>query len=264
MQIREFAERILFTTSLEEKLAAPDLRLLRDDQPGPAQTWTTPGRPAGLEISAKRTRKRLPHPDSLDDPEMRVRCLHTFANHELMALELMAWALLAYPDAPPTFRRGMLQILVDEQRHFQMYCDRIEALGFKFGDLPINDHFWRCAHELTTPLKFVSTINLTFEQANLDFAPEYQSHFTRVGDDASATLMAQIADDEVLHVGFGAAFLRAAAKDGRMTFDVWRENLTFHNTPERARGVNFNEELRRRAGLDEDFIRRMKEASRPG
>ena len=258
MQIREFAERVLFTDILAEKLSAPDLALLRDDQRGEPVGWSTPGRPSSLVISPKRTRRRLPHPDSLDSPEMRVRCLHTFANHELMALELMAWALLEFPNAPPLFRRGLLHILLDEQRHFLLYCERIRALGFEFGDLPINDHFWRCAPELTTELKFVSAINLTFEQANLDFAPEYEAHFKRVGDLESAALMGIIAEDEVEHVGFGAAFLKQSTPLGASTFDIWEQNLTFHNTPIRARGENFNEDLRRRAGLDEEFINRMK------
>lgn len=262
MQIREFAERVLFAETLEEKLRAPDFARIRDDQPGEPRAWTTPGRPPELEISPKRTRRRLPHPDSLDDPQMRVRCLHTFANHELMALELMAWALLAFPDAPAVFRRGLLKILVDEQRHFQVYADRISELGSYFGEQPINDHFWRCAPSLDTPLKFVSAINLTFEQANLDFAPEYEAHFRRVGDHESAKIMEMIAADEVHHVGFGAAYLRKETPEDRAMFDVWCENLTFHNTPTRARGEQMNVDLRLAAGLDDDFIARMRSYSK--
>ncbi len=188
---------------------------------------------------------------------MRVRCLHTFANHELMALELMAWALLAYPDAPAGFRRGLVHILNDEQRHLRMYCDRIADLGAQFGDLPVNDHFWRCADSLTTPLKWVCAMNLVFEQANLDFAPLFAEHFGRVGDDESAALMEQIERDEIHHVGFGAHFLHENTPDGASSYDVWVENLTFYNEPARARGENFNAAARRAAGLDEDFVQRI-------
>lgn len=259
MQLVEFAERVLMGTTLEDKLFVPEggLRSLHDDQPGPPRMWREPGRPAHLAIAHRKDRKKLPQPGALHDPEMRVRCLHTFANHELMALELMAWALLAFPDATRSFRLGMAHILVDEQRHLTLYMERMRAMGAEFGDLPLNDHFWRVAPSLTDPLKFSSAVNLTFEQANLDLAPMFAQLFDDVEDAESADLMRVIAEDEIQHVGFGARVLKEHAQE-RDTFEVWVENLTFHNTPDRARGKDFNEELRRRAGLDEAFIEQMR------
>lgn len=259
MKLVEFAERLLCGDTLEDKLFEPGTSTgeLIDDARTDPWEWVEPGRPTNLRIAPKRTRKRLPHPDSLDDPEMRVRCLHTFANHELMAIELMAWALLAYPDAPDGFRRGLRRIIADEQRHLRTYMERIRELGAEFGDLPVNDHFWRCAPSLTTPLKWVSAMNLVFEQANLDHAPQYAAWFARVGDERSAEIMRLIEADEVFHVGFGAAFLRESTPEGRSPFDVWVENLTFHNEASRARGEVLNQAARLRAGLDEEFIHRL-------
>lgn len=260
MRLVEFAEQVLMGTTLEDKLFVPKdgLRTLNDDRVEPARAWREPGRPAHLAIGDRRTRKRLPAPAAMQDPEMRVRCLHTFANHELMALELMAWALLAFPDAPKAYRIGLAHIIVDEQRHLQLYMDRIAELGAAFGDLSLNDHFWRVAPSLTDLVKFSSAINLTFEQANLDHAPMFAGYFEDVGDSQSAALMRQIAEDEIQHVGFGARVINDSA-NGQDTFEFWKENLTFHNTPDRARGSNFNEESRRRAGLDEAFIQQMRD-----
>ena len=194
---------------------------------------------------------------------MRIRCLHTFANHELMAIELMAWALLAYPDAGPAFRRGLAHILVDEQRDLTLYMDRIAALGEQFGNLPVNDHFWRCAPSLTTPLKWVCAMSLVFEQANLDHAPVFARHFDAVGDADSAELMRIIERDEIHHVGFGAHFLMQNTSSSQNAYDVWVENLTFHNTPDRARGQEFNDEARRQAGLGDEFIARISASEKP-
>lgn len=259
MDVTGFAERLLHSDRLEDKLWAPPegVAALPDGERPAPRGWSEPGRPADLKIAPKRTRKRLPHPESLDDPQMRVRCLHTFANHELMAIELMAWALLEYPDTPATFRRGLLHIIVDEQRHFRLYASRIEELGARFGDLPVNDHFWRCAPSLTTPLQWVSAMNLVFEQANLDHAPVYADWFERVGDEPSAAIMRTIEADEIHHVGFGARFLADNTPQGRSSFEVWRDNLTFYNEPVRARGDLLNVHARRAAGLDADFIERL-------
>ena len=87
MEIREFAERVLHGATLEEKLFLPTngIASLTDHEPGEAIMWKEPARPAGLEVSHKKKRKKLPHPDALGDPEMAMRSLHTFANRELMS-----------------------------------------------------------------------------------------------------------------------------------------------------------------------------------
>ena len=260
MECSEFARRILFADTLEGKFFFPEggLEALSDENPGEARAWKEPSRPVELAISPRRKRVKFPHPDNFGDPEMAVRALHTFGNHELMALELMAWALLAYPDAPKGFRAGLVRLIGDEQRHLKLYMDRIEELGAKFGDLPVNDHFWRCAPELTTPLKWVCAMNLTFEQGNLDHAPYFEEAFQRCGDEKSAQILEIIFEDEIHHVGFGARWLQHYRSGGKDSFQTYLENLTFHNEPGRGRGECFDAEARRRAGLDEAFIAGMK------
>lgn len=256
--LQGWAERVFFGDTLEEKFLNYDLKNAHDIEAKETR-WSDPGRPANLQIADRKERKKLPKPTALHDANMRVRTLHTFANHELMAIELCAFALLRFPEAPPSFRLGVAHILQDEQRHLQLYIDRMAEFGASLGDLPVNDHFWRCAPLLDAPLKWVCAVNLTFEQANLDHAPAYALHFRKVEDETSARLMELIAEEEVDHVGFGAQFLNSVTPKGESTFDNYVNNLTFHNTPDRARGVYFSEGLRQRTGLDDDFIRTMRE-----
>lgn len=258
MELRQFATRLLHADTLEGKLWRPDEGLtdLTDHDPGEPVAWSEPSRPPELIVAPREERIAIPSPRAVGEVEHRVRALHAFANHELMALELMAWALLAFPDASPSFRRGLAAVAFDEQRHLRMYMSRIEALGARFGDLPVNDHFWRCAPALTTPLKWACAMNLTFEQANLDHAPFWERAFRAVGDDATAAVMARIAADEEEHVAFGANLLLRESGQ-RDPFDVYVENLTFHNAPQRARGPEFHRDARRRAGLPDSFVDRL-------
>ncbi|HMV69261.1 MAG TPA: hypothetical protein PKA64_20605, partial [Myxococcota bacterium] len=79
-ELRAWALRILAGASLDDKLAR-DGGGWRGDAP------REPGRPAGLTPRAGRA--RFPSGRELATAEGRGRALHFFANHELMALELM-------------------------------------------------------------------------------------------------------------------------------------------------------------------------------
>ena len=54
----------------------------------------------------------------------RGRLLHFFANHELLAMELMALTLLKFPFAEKNFRLGLARTIVEEQKHLRMYVSR--------------------------------------------------------------------------------------------------------------------------------------------
>ena len=106
-------------------------------------------------------------------------------------------------------------------------------------------------------------MNLTFEQANLDHAPVFEAHFEQAGDHESAALMAQIAHDEIQHVGFGARWLRAMTRREAISpYEAFLKYLPPLNGPQRARGSQFNTIARESAGLDPDFIARMKRLER--
>lgn len=259
MELREWAERIFTADTLEEKLLTPHdgLRSLTDNQPGSPIVWSAPPRPSGLEIAPKNQRKRIPHPNAFEQKEMRIRALHAFANHELMALEMMAWALLAFPEADKTFRKGLANVLIDEQRHFALYAAHIKTMGAEFGDLPLNDHFWMAARKISNPLDWVCTMHLTFEQANLDHAPYFGHAFEQVEDHESAELMKVIFEDEIRHVRFGSRWLKKWTPEGESMFESYAKHCSGGRSPFRAKGFEFQKEARLAAGLDEDFITKL-------
>ena len=51
-------------------------------------------------------------------------CVILTANHELLALEVMAFTLCAFPSAPRDFRIVLARIMADEQRHTRMHIER--------------------------------------------------------------------------------------------------------------------------------------------
>ena len=156
----------------QTKLTPAPADLAVDAEPGTPEWLPGPGRPPGLE--PRRGREvSVPPIEGMRDPDQRARILHAMANHELQAAELFAWALCAFADAPRGFRTGLWAILADEQRHARRYFARAEALGRGAFDCPVTGHFWNYRERLTSPLAFVCTMGLTFENANLDLAAAY-------------------------------------------------------------------------------------------
>lgn len=256
MELRSWAERILSATTLEEKLLSPET--LTDFAPGPVQLWTEPSRPPGMGFQKHHRKERLPPLSELRHPDKRAICLHRFAGHELLAVEIMAYALLAFPEAPAAFRRGVAHTLKEEQEHVRLYLERMRGLGVNFGDLPLYKHFWAYTPHLRTPVEYLSVMSLTFEMANLDFAPMYGTAFTKQGDEASAALMQRILADEIGHVSFGWNWLKKLKNTEESPWEAWTVALPPRMTPSRARGPSFNEEPRKKIGLPEDWIENLK------
>jgi uncharacterized ferritin-like protein (DUF455 family) len=254
MELREFAERILFAKTLQEKLQSPIL--ITDQQPGRAlDTPETPGRPPELRFKPRYTGKAsVPSVHSLDQPSERGRLLHFFANHELLATELMALVLLRFPDAPSAFRRAVLQTLKDEQQHTRWYLTRMHECGINFGELPVSGYFWRSISNMESPLDYVAGLSLTFEQANLDFARFFARGFARVGDTQSSQLLERIYHDEIAHVACGLKWFRTWKSPQQSDWDAFRQQLKFPLSAQRAKGPVFNIDGRLAAGLDREFI----------
>jgi uncharacterized ferritin-like protein (DUF455 family) len=255
MEIRDFAQTVVTTEDLAVKLA-PAPAGLTDDSPGPAVRFEKPGRPPGLEFQR---RIEVPSIEGMPDPAQRPRILHALANHELQAAELFAWALLAFPDAPGDFRRGLLRILDDEQRHTRMYIARVEDAGARFGDFPVNGYFWSKIESITSPLRFLCAMSLTFENANLDHTIDYEEAARRAGDAKTAAVIERVHRDEIEHVRFGWTWLQIFKREDESAWDAFRANLTWPLRPAKARGRSFHREGREAAGLDAEFIRRLEE-----
>lgn len=262
METREFAYRVLFSSSLEEKLT-PGGDLTDCDPGGALSTPGGPGRPPDLRLRTDGVRVEFPTSARLINEEQRGLLLHFFANHELLATELMALVLLKFPEAPGEFRRGIVRTLEEEQQHTQWYLRRMAECGVRFGDFPLNRFFWDSIAPMESPLDYVTRLSLTFEQANLDYARHYAGLMRQAGDEKTARILSRIYRDEIGHVGYGLQWFRRWKAAGDSDWEAYKNRLPFPLSPARGRGnVPFNAEGRRRAGLEETFIHEMEVFSR--
>ncbi len=261
--IDQLAERVLLSDTLEEKIRPHPVS--QEDghfRPSRRSGWKdfVPTRPEALRFAPSGSaRPALPSRPGLVDEANRGILLHFFANHELLAAELMALALLKFPEAPPAFRRGLAATLREEQRHTRWYLARMRECGVEFGQYPLSPYFWEAVSPMESPLDYVSRLSLTFEQANLDYAKHYAGLLAEAGDAKSASILRHIYEDEISHVGYGLHWFRQWKDPGESDWTALQRRLPFPLSPSRAKGnrAAFNAEGRRAAGFDEDYIRRL-------
>lgn len=256
---------LLRSDTLEAKLFPPrqqdGSRL--PDPPAACPLWIdAPGRPAAWAMC--KGSDRLPKLAALHDPAARARCLARFAHHELCAVELFAWALLAFPDAPPALRRGFVGALEEEQEHLRLYLGRLAALGDAGPMPPHADYLWQQAsriRESEHPLaSFLCAMGLTLEQANLDYTLLYRDAFRSAGDEEGAQVLQRVHDDEIRHVALAAHWLPRVAPDVGDEVERYTRHVPFPLSPVRAKARRFDVAARRRAGLGDAFIAHIRDA----
>jgi uncharacterized ferritin-like protein (DUF455 family) len=233
---------------------------LTDERPGEARRLAEPRRPPDLVFAERRKAPSMPHPSTFVEPRKRAIAHHILANHELQALEVMAWVLLAFPEAPPEFRQGLALVMADEQRHTRMHADQGEILGIRFGELPVNCYIWKKSQQFQSVLDYLAGLPLTFEGRNLDHTLEFEDYFARAGDPKSAAIMQAIHRDEIHHVAFGLDWLRKLKPAGQSDWDTYVAHLHWPLRPDKSVGDIFHIEPRIAAGMSADFVERL----RPG
>jgi uncharacterized ferritin-like protein (DUF455 family) len=282
--LNDWAQSVLLGGELAQKLAAPPAGASFDDNVT-AVDVDRPTRSGALAMVEGA--EKLPRLGELSSPAARAVTISRFAHHELMAVELFAWALLRFPTAPLSLRRGFVAALAEEQEHLRLYLARLHAHGVTFGDIPLSGYFWKLLPGIRAapdPLRaFLCAQGLTLEQANLDFTILYRDAFQGAGDTETAAILQRVHDDEVAHVRLARTWLIRdwtrpsgalpfAVPDGTVDVGVtagdevdvsadlarYLEHVPFPLSAARAKGRRFESGARRRAGLSHAFIEHVR------
>ena len=256
--INEYCHFILCSEKLEDKLKSPpdDLVDERNDS-DTERSRNTPNRESRIQISDKKS--KIPRLEHLHIPINRGLALHHFANHELMATEIFAWALLKFQTISDKSRLDLFSSLKEEQKHLKLYLERMQELGIEFGERPLNGIFWKYIPLMSNFEKFSAIMSISFEGANLDYATIYQKTFAQYGDSKSAEIMEIVFLDELKHVKRGLKVLQKREDESISEWDYYKSLLDHPFTPRRAKGYFYIPDTRRKVGFSEDFILKLAE-----
>lgn len=255
MKLNEFAQQLIFSKNLEDKLYYPS-QIDLESKVTPLKEKFDPGRSDKIAFSKERA--KFPSLKGIEKTDKRAQILHYFANHELLAIEIMALILLKFPQMPDGLKKSLLQSIKEEQQHFGFYCKRMKDWGVEFGDFSRNNFFWRLMQSLESIDKMISHLSLSFEQANLDFSLYYQSIFHQIGDIKTAEYLGQVYQDEIKHVKIGLYWFNQFRPNKKSLWIEYLQSLEFPMSPMRAKGKIFSIAARQEVGFDQEYIQNLK------
>jgi len=222
--------------------------------PIPVGTASPPQRPARPEkpdlLPPRDVPRRRP-----GSPEGRIALLHAVAHIELNAVDLH-WDIIArfgHHPMPPGFYDDWVKAADEESKHFNLLCDRLEAMGSFYGALPAHAGMWQAAEDTAEDLQGrLAVVPMVLEARGLDVTPGMIDIFTRAGDTDTVAALQVIYAEEVGHVAYGSKWFNwLCGREGSDPKDVFHSLVRhyFHGTLKPP----FNAEKRAEAGLPPDF-----------
>ncbi|MGI9406639.1 MAG: ferritin-like domain-containing protein [Hyphomicrobiaceae bacterium] len=213
----------------------------------------TPGRPSCPKLLPAREMPRR----TTAGLKGRIALLHSLAHIELSAID-MTWDLIARSGDAPVPRSyfdDWVRVGVEEAKHFELLCRRLESLGSHYGALPAHDGLWQTSHATGDDLiARLAIVPLVLEARGLDVGPAMIEKMTGHGDADSARVLEIIYRDEKRHVAFGVkwfSYLCARKKVDPMAMfhDLVRRHFRGPLKPP------FNDKARSEAGLTPGFYK---------
>ncbi len=218
---------------------------------GVANPPLRPARPEKPELLAPRDVPRR-RPGTLQG---RLALLHAVAHIELNAVDLH-WDIIArFSDTklPLGFFDDWVKSADEESKHFNLICDRLEALGSFYGAMPAHAGMWRAAEDTVDDLLGrLAIVPMVLEARGLDVTPGLIEIFEKAEDVGSVAALNVIYSEEVHHVAYGSKWFHFLC--GRHDLDP---KEVFHGLVRKyfhgALKPPFNEEKRAEAGIPPDF-----------
>lgn len=224
-----------------------------EDWPSAPQRPARPQKPE-LVAPGKVERRRL------GSEAGRAALLHALAHIEFNAIDLAFDMALRFAPAVSAlgldalaFVKDWASVGGDEARHFLMICERMSALGCRYGDLPAHDGLWKSADATADDaLARLAVAPMALEARGLDVTPGLAEKLARAGDAEGAAILGTIYRDEIGHVSAGVFWFEAICERRNL-----QPGTTFRKLiSERLAGglrPPFNEGARAAAGLGKDF-----------
>ena len=177
-------------------------------------SFASTAEPESIGAPGRPQRPRLVPPRDLPRRRLgstlgRATLLHALAHIEFNAINLAWDAVYRFRDMPDAFYADWASVAVEEAYHFRLLCERLEALGFGYGDFDAHDGLWEMACKTAhDPLVRMALVPRVLEARGLDVTPGIMQRLQQAGDNAAVEVLKIILHDEIGHVEIGTRWFR--------------------------------------------------------
>ena len=171
----------------------------------PVLPISAPGRPLLPELvsPADVPRRRL------GSAAGRASLVHAIAHIEFNAINLALDAAYRFRDFPNEYYLDWLSVAWDEVRHFRMLEQRLQDMGYMYGDFPAHNGLWEMAVKTAQdPMIRMALVPRVLEARGLDVTPGMIKRLEAAGDPQTVAALRVILAEEVRHVAIGTRWFK--------------------------------------------------------
>ncbi len=183
--------------------------------------------------------------------EGRAVIVHAVAHIEFNAMNLALDALYRFQEMPIDYYHDWLLVCIEEAYHCSLMLERLEQLGFQYGDFPAHNGLWEMAvqtdHSLLDRMGMVPRV---FEARGLDVTPGMIKRFNGAQDHETVSRLEIILHDEIGHVAIGNRWFEYACKQAGVEVIPTFQKLLHKYMQGQVRGP-FHTEARLEAGFSQ-------------
>lgn len=223
------------------------------DAAKPVKQIIVPGRPEKPElVSPQHVKQR-----KLTSEIGLATLIHAIAHIEFNAINLALDAVYRFRKMPDQYYTDWLQVASEEAYHFSMLSERLQALGYDYGDMPAHNGLWEmCIQTDTDVMIRMALVPRVLEARGLDVTPAMMKKLTSAGDHKTVSILNIILRDEIGHVRIGSHwFKHCCAERDLEPLATFRQLLIDHMNGS-LRGP-FYKEARLQAGFTEEEMHEL-------
>ncbi len=231
---------------------AGELSVCADQPPAPI---AAPGRPARPVLVSPRDLPRR----KLTTPVGRAALIHAITHIEFNAINLAWDAVYRFRGLPPRYYDDWVRVADEEAYHFSLLRERLQQLGYDYGDFPAHNGLWEMAqdtaHDLLVRMALVPRV---LEARGLDVTPGMMERLRAAGDVETVALLEIILRDEIGHVEIGTRWFRWACERRGVAPEATFRALIKQYLQGRIKGP-FHREARLQAGFSASELAALEE-----
>jgi uncharacterized ferritin-like protein (DUF455 family) len=170
--------------------------------------------PDPIRLPGRPPKPALVHPRDLPKRglgtlEGRAAFIHAIAHIEFNAIDLAWDAVYRFRGLPDAYYADWVGVANDEARHFMLLRERLQQLGYDYGDFDAHNGLWEMAEKTAHDgLARMALVPRVLEARGLDVTPGMIVKLRALGDEATAVILETILREEVAHVAAGSRWFR--------------------------------------------------------